>query len=158
MIKFQKIYGEDGVHRTPYMTRMIIGRFRFHLFHRGDADPDHHDHPWGFWTFPLRSYVEEVTRLNVGEEPRVEFNVVRAFRFHYRPATYTHRVLGVSKTPKDLFDDFYKPGKIPTLIWTDKGPRRKWGFLKNRDGQWCWVPWREYVFGGGKHAPCQDEI
>lgn len=42
------------------MTRAWFGRLRFHVFFRGDQDPDCHDHPWGFWTFPLRSYVEEV--------------------------------------------------------------------------------------------------
>ena len=55
-----RIYGANGDHETVYMTRFWFGRLRFHIFHRGDADPDCHDHPWGFWTFPLRSYVEEV--------------------------------------------------------------------------------------------------
>lgn len=59
------IYGADGEHETPYMTRFWIGRLRLHIFHRGDADPDCHDHPWDFTTFPLRSYVEEVLEERV---------------------------------------------------------------------------------------------
>ena len=58
------IYGKEDEHATPYMTRYWIGRLRLHLFHRGDQDPDCHDHPWGFWTFPFRSYVEEVAIPN----------------------------------------------------------------------------------------------
>lgn len=38
-----------------------------------------------------------------------------------------------------------------------KRASRKWGVLRNRDGNWCWTPWREYVFGGGKNAPCEQE-
>ncbi len=54
------IYGRAGEHDTPYMTRAWLKQLRLHIFHRGDADPDCHDHPWDFWTFPLTSYVEEV--------------------------------------------------------------------------------------------------
>ena len=38
------IYDDAG--GTPYMTRYWIGRLRLHIFYRGDADPDCHDHPW----------------------------------------------------------------------------------------------------------------
>src|SRR5690606_161477 len=54
------IYGKEDDHATPYMTRYWIGRLRLHIFHRGDQDPDCHDHPWSFWTFPFTPYVEEV--------------------------------------------------------------------------------------------------
>ena len=54
------IYGKEDEHATPYMTRYWIGRLRLHIFHRGDQDPDCHDHPWDFWTFPFTPYVEEV--------------------------------------------------------------------------------------------------
>ena len=66
-----RIYGAEGDHETIYMTRLWFGRLRLHFFHRGDADPDSHDHPWGFWTFPLRSYVEEVLeeRIETRWEP-----------------------------------------------------------------------------------------
>ena len=187
------IYGAEDGKETVYMTRAWFGRLRFHIFFRGDQDPDCHDHPWGFWTFPLRSYVEEVLEERIetrwvadapvlagyDEDGRPEwlehysvsggsekivrtyferhFNVVSAFRLHYRPATYKHRVLGpyagysVKGVPV-----YTLSGAIPTIVWRDK-PSRAWGFTKERSGIWCWVPWKDYVFNGGKAAPCQDE-
>ena len=183
-VGFDRLYGVDGEYRTPYMTRLSIGRLRLHIFHRGDADPDCHDHPWDFWTFPLTSYVEEVVRKRVltgsgwsymdgpqetvpGGEITVYRQVVPAFQWSFRPAVHTHRVLGRydrdtsfaairgafvaggSLPPLQV-----RPGRIITIVWLGRS-RRKWGFLRNRDGNWCWTPWKEYVFGGGKHAPCE---
>src|SRR4051812_39357096 len=88
---FETIYGVDGEHDTPFLTRVRLGRLRMHVFHRGDADPDCHDHPWDFWTFPLTSYVEEVVDLAT---LRMRRQVVPAARWSYRPAEHTHRVLG----------------------------------------------------------------
>ena len=168
-----RIYGAEDGKETVYMTRAWFGRLRFHVFFRGDQDPDCHDHPWGFWTFPLRSYVEEVleecTRIHYGfradEPPEVStfferrLEVVRAFRLLYRPATYRHRVLGGFE---GWYDDDHQPVAtsdkcVPTIVWRER-PSRAWGFTKERSGKWCWVPWMEYVFNGGKAAPCQDEI
>jgi hypothetical protein len=166
-----RIYGADGDHETPYMTRAWFGRLRFHVFHRGDADPDCHDHPWGFWTFPLRSYVEEVleerTRTVWRREAKTvqtyferRVQVVKAFRLHYRPATHKHRVLGALRgylSPASGRAPLYAPiGNIPTIVWREK-PSRFWGFTKERSGHWCWTPWTTYVFEGGKTAPCEDE-
>ncbi|TPN44892.1 hypothetical protein [Mesorhizobium sp. B1-1-7] len=172
------IYGVDGEHATPYMTRIWIGRLRLHIFHRGDADSDPHDHPWDFWTFPLTSYVEEVVtdaeavdcdiNLLPGIALKTGFSrkrqIVRALHLHFRPATHTHRVLGrwsgrllydwVGRDRTDAPMPLGDPGKIITIVWQGR-IRRKWGFLRNRDGMWCWTPWKEYVFGGGKHAPCE---
>ncbi|PZQ95163.1 MAG: hypothetical protein DI533_20140 [Cereibacter sphaeroides] len=177
-----RIYGRDNEHSTVYMTRFWIGRLRLHVFWRGDYDPDWHDHPWGFWTFPLNSYVEEVvikdydpaTGMNVPR--RIIKQVVPAFRLQYRPATHTHRVLGKfdghvtddfgfthrvsARQAADLSSDLFRfgydiIGKVVTVVWRGKD-ERKWGFLKNRDGRWCWVHWKEYVFRGGKDAPCSD--
>jgi hypothetical protein len=178
---FETLYGDEGGRRTPYLTRFWLGRLRLHVFHRGDADPDCHDHPWNFWTFPLTSYVEEVVRgLTIGEINTGEFRadnwnggriverkIVPALRWSFRAAEHTHRVLG-------RFDEWatlelasagfiagsgrvapqVKPGRIVTIVWLGRS-RRKWGFLKNRDGRWCWMPWRDYVLGTGKHAPCE---
>lgn len=172
-----RIYGRNNEHDTVYMTRFWIGRLRLHVFWRGDKDPDHHDHPWGFWTFPLNSYVEEVveTRSPLYDESgnciewapdgavrEVYRQVVPAWRLHYRPATHTHRVLGryvpgrtefdtAGETPVPSYDSH---GKVTTIVWRGKD-ERKWGFLKNRDGKWCWVHWKDYVFGGGKDAACK---
>jgi hypothetical protein len=146
------IYGADGQHETPYLTRMWIGRLRLHIFHRGDADPDCHDHPWDFWTFPLTAYAEEVAvpHGNGGWERQVDF--VPAFRLTFRPAEHTHRVIG----PINWGLPWPFPSRIVTIVWRGSS-RRKWGFLKNRGGKWCRVGWRDYVFGGGKQAPCETE-
>lgn len=171
------IYGAEGDHDTPYMTRVVLGRLRLHIFWRGDQDPDPHDHPWGFWTFPLTTYEEEVWRGPedtqwltdfLGLDPGIvkTHEVVKAWRIHYRPATHTHRVIGrISDTEQWDPDGYYVasstparwhnvPGPVVTIVWTEK-VSRKWGFLKLRDGRFCWEPWRDYIFGGGKSAPCE---
>lgn len=169
------IYGKDGEHKTPYMTRWWIGRLRLHIFYRGDNDPDPHDHPWGFWTFPLTPYVEEVIEPHVADAGRRhtiarvfkpewdrKLQVVPAFRWSYRQATHTHRVLGRFDPANTKFDTktgevaepTWRTGKIVTIVW--RGPdERRWGFLKYRDGRWCWTHWKEYVYGTGKSAPCE---
>lgn len=101
--KLHTIMDREVRGNKPYMTRLIIGRLRFHIFHRGDLDADPHDHPWNFWTFPLRSYVEEVA-IPVGGyiggprsgESNFEIRrfVVERFRWHFRPAEHRHRVIG----------------------------------------------------------------
>lgn len=163
------IFGRDGEKATPYMTRIWFGRLRIHIFHRGDSDPDCHDHPWDFWTFPLTSYVEQVAKAKAVRGTatiRHEFQIVPAWRVSFRPATHCHRVIAPYIGPKPETDlrlyaegralhptDLYGQGKIITIVWRG-ALRRKWGFLKNRDGQWCWVGWKEYVIGG-KRGPCE---
>lgn len=156
------IWGADTPDRpeVPYMTRIWIGSLRLHIFHRGDADPDCHDHPWDFWTFPLNSYVEEVVtpiRQAVAEgypQPEPKFGtfkqMVEAWRWTFRPAEHCHRVLGPVRR------HWLWGEKIVTLVWRSKA-RRSWGFLKHRDGRWCWQAWRDYVYHGGKSAPCQED-
>ncbi len=180
------IYGKEDEHATPFMTRYWLGRLRLHIFHRGDQDPDCHDHPWDFWTFPLNSYVEEVALpgrdLSIAK-PLYFYKrrqIVPAFRLTFRPATHCHSVLGRwngrhetparGSYPEAPMVDSYdahgthrpiqgyqpsvRPGPIVTFVWRSHG-KRDWGFLKDRDGRWCYVSWREYVFGGGKSAPCE---
>ncbi|MCC2608358.1 hypothetical protein [Neorhizobium petrolearium] len=154
------IYGVEGEHSTPYLTRIWFGRLRLHIFHRGDADPDCHDHPWDFWTFPLTSYVEEVATRALFGHYEISRQLVRAFRLHYRPATHIHRVIGryagagFERDEGETGELLTNGRRIITLVWTGKN-RQPWAFLKHRDGQWCWTPWREYIFRGGKHAPCE---
>ena len=109
----------------PYLTRWIIyvgGRtLRLHKFHRGDDDRAFHDHPWPFWTFPLKTYSELVPGLPY------RASVVRGFRLHYRPAAYQHIVLG-DGCP------FY------TIVVTGKR-ENAWGFWPE-PGKF--VPWREW--------------
>ncbi|TPK15193.1 hypothetical protein FJ872_19550 [Mesorhizobium sp. B2-5-9] len=165
---FETIYGVHREHATPFLTRLRAGRLRLHIFHRGDADPDPHDHPWDFWTFPLTPYVEEVAIRTLASAV-VFRQIVPAWSWSYRPAEHTHRVLGrydLLATMEAAMGAFvvgagrvppqHRSGKIITIVWQGRASR-KWGFLRNRDGNWCWTPWREYVFGGGKHAPCEPE-
>lgn len=107
-----------------------------------------------------RTHTQQAKRLQI----------VPALRFSFRPATHCHRVLGAyDKASHDRLKrtGFYcnshevlsKPHvdpnrKIVTLVWRGKA-NRAWGFLKNREGKWCWVAWRDYVFAGGKDGPCQ---
>ena len=174
------IYGRDGEHGTPYMTRVWFWGLRLHIFHRPDMDEDCHDHPWDFWTIPLwppHGYVEEVAKPiympEGGREAIVDktLQIVPAFWPSFRPATHCHRVLGAytgyaahphwgdtyRMKPEDIRDWIPRinpTAKIVTLVWRGKA-NRAWGFLKNRDGKWCWVAWRDYVFAGGKDGPCQ---
>lgn len=176
-----RIWGVHGDHETIYMRRFWLGRLRLHIFHRGDQDDDCHDHPWGFWTFPLTSYVEEVVVEDRVKDQmpgvpsvyrRRRLQVVPAFRLTFRPATHTHRVLGRYAgfaRVKGLAATFpyaativnrvigcepiITRGPIVTIVWRT-GDQRNWGFLKERNGRWCWVAWREYVFGGGKDSAC----
>ncbi len=146
---------------NAYMTRWWLGRLRFHIFHREDLDDDPHDHPWGFWTFPLTSYVEEVL-ATWPSDLRLERQIVRRFRWHRRSAEHCHRVLGALDTnpvPRYLSGEVSEPyapvdagKKVKTIVWRLK-PGRKWGFWKKRNGRWCWQFWKEYV-AGGKNAPC----
>lgn len=161
-LRFRRFYGSNANGDwTPYLSKMTlrIGRWSIgvHKFHRGDADPDCHDHPFDFWTLPLTTYVEEVldwqglahggTHLYPSYTKRL--NVVKAFRVHYRPASYAHRVL-------------YRKGYPPIAkrcIWTivlKRSIEREWGFLKQRDGRWCWQAWDDYINQGGKDVGCNE--
>lgn len=157
------IYGREEYVAQPYAVRYWLGRLRFHIFYRGDADPDCHNHPWDFWTFPFTSYVEEVivpddgpALPDWGPQYQRRLQVVPAWRFSFRPATHTHRVLGKFANDYTLpyGEPIPKEGKIYTLVWRSRD-KQPWGFFKNRDGKWCWQDWKSYVHKGGKHAPCE---
>jgi hypothetical protein len=107
-----------------YLVRVMVGPLRLHVFLRGDADPDCHDHPADFWTFPLVPYVEVM--------PDGTSRVVKAFRLHFRRAEFAHRVLGDSED--------HRP--VVTIVWWGR-KRREWGFVTPNG----WVPWQEYVKG-----------
>lgn len=108
------IYGRDGEHGSPYMTRIWFWGLRLHIFHRPDLDEDCHDHPWDFWTIPLwpiHGYVEEVAETvthtyNPGsgailqppaEEHHKSLQIVPGWWPSFRPAEHCHRVLGAYK-------------------------------------------------------------
>lgn len=125
-----------------YMERWFVylGRFtlRVHKFFRGDDDRAPHDHPFAFVTFPLVSYIEDVY-LDGGDEygPKwiVERRVVKAWRPHFRPATYRHIVIGRADG---------KTTPFVTLVLT-RYAQRRWGFWPS-PGKF--VPWREYLNTG----------
>lgn len=108
-LKVSHIGGKDGVHDTVYQSRFKLGRIRLHIFYRGDLDPDCHDHPFDFWTFPLTPYIEEYVNDTIADRCRksqdgsciapngatvVRKQLIRAFRITFRKAEHTHRILG----------------------------------------------------------------
>lgn len=137
----------------PYLSRVkLLGEhLRFHIFHRGDQDQDHHDHPSDFWTFPLTPYVEEYRN----KEGQRRWRVVKAFRLHHRKAEFAHRVLGrwtgdklADGSPMIEWDD----GMMASICWFGKY-RRQWGF-HTRDG---WVRWD--IYEGRKRVKARaDEL
>lgn len=131
----ETVYGRDEQHWTPYLTRIGFSRLCVHVFHRGDNDPDYHDHMWWFVTLPFTTYLELVMDPSSGI---VEQNIVRAWRLHYRPATYRHRVVQRCNARGELL-----PGQIVTLCL--KGRKsRAWGFWVRRT---LFIPWRTYIYG-----------
>lgn len=82
--------------KTRYLGRWFaylgIGTIRVHKFYRGDHDRAPHTHPWPFITFPLSTYWER--RFDKGVD--LGLFEVKRWRFHYRPATFEHIVIGRS--------------------------------------------------------------
>lgn len=84
---------KDPVDGSLLLTRWVFRRnIAVHRFHK-PQDESHglHDHPCGFWTFPLtlRGYREEV--LQADGTVRVEH--VPGLRWTHRRAEHTHRLL-----------------------------------------------------------------
>lgn len=180
----ERIYGRDGMHETLHLTRIKLtpvtqrwGGLYFHIFHRGDEDPDPHDHPWNFKTLPLTSYWETV----MDEDGQFHLNLVRAWRWSSRPKDYVHRIVCAARGTRVLREAGREATelitterrKIVTLVWY--GPKlREWGFWVRepqnayktertmRDigateravknvvrGHRIWVHWRPYLLGKG---------
>ena len=157
----KRIYGRDGEHSTCYLTRVKLtpntrwGQLYFHIFHRADLDRDFHDHPYDFWTFPLRTYYERVLDLSTGRD---RLNAVGRFRWHFRLAEYAHTQLGaarfhwiesmpgagMTRVRENVFGSW-----TATLVF-HKPARREWGFWLPSNaaiiGPYFWVNWRKYLF------------
>lgn len=168
----QRIYGRDGEHSTCYLTRVKLtpktrwGQLYFHFFHRGDQDRDFHDHPYDFWTFPLRTYYEQVLDIDgilgqarVMGHPRL--NEVKAFRLHHRYAEYSHIQLGAARyrwttetqgePPFHWVRENIFGGWTATFVLRHS-TRRQWGFWE-RVGEtesgirlYHHTGWRYYLF------------
>ena len=121
------------------------GGLYLHLFFRGDEDPDPHDHPWDFWTFPLQGYVEEIMNFN----GKLYFNYVKPWRWTFRHASHVHRVLPWR----------YRWYPKINLVW--HGPeKQRWGFFVHPGSPYYYlssslctrgavrkVHWRDYIYG-----------
>lgn len=117
---------------SDYLTRLmlyVIGTLRLHKFHRGDDDRAPHDHPWWFITFPFTSYVEKYWFPVVWEGDETHdtetvwvcaTRVVKAWRFHYRPAKFRHYVIGRADGTKKPFWTFVIAGPLSN----------EWGFWR----------------------------
>lgn len=128
--RFQFAYVHDRVwsHGTLYLERRMLELFgfslRYHVFHASDPDRALHDHPWWFVTFPLDGYWQ-YTQNQHGGTLVDWYGYVKPRRFHFRSATYRHRVIVNSP--------------VRTIVLTGRRTRG-WGFWP--DGKF--VPWREY--------------
>lgn len=136
-----------------YLTRWVLwgkregsGRKVFlHLFHRGDAEPYLHDHPWPFTSIILWGGYWEYTPTPPDEVPGVGPQTGRWYgpgSILRRPAEWKHRVeLPAGK-------------RCWTLVFIGLKVR-SWGF-------WCpvkgWIPWREHAANIDAGKPgCGDE-
>lgn len=117
------IQGRQSV--GPYLTRFTLhrskwGRVYLHHFHRGDDDPDFHDHDFRFVSLILSGgYYEHTPRGTRWYGPG---------RVLYRPFRFCHRItLGTARP-------------VWSLVFGGR-TRGEWGFIK--DGKW--VHWKTYL-------------
>lgn len=142
----------DTNKKTPYRWELRLWRLAIYKYYRGDNDPDAHDHPGPFWTYPLQSYIESLYDPMVDKWTK---NIVYAWELHHRPATYCHRVVGrwsgiKTSTGKHIpITDDIKP--FWTIVWWGKRTR-EWGFYVKG----IWIPWHEYIKGNRAWAE-QDQ-
>jgi hypothetical protein len=127
----------------PYLTRVHLlrwwrGRLYLHYFHRGDAEPYNHDHPWPFWSLILWGGYWEITPIPQEErkffpawqtELRVWYPPLWLLR---RPAEWQHRVV----LPEGR--------RALTLVWVGR-KERSWGFICKGG----WVHWKQHESQGG---------
>lgn len=118
-----------------YLDRWIVyfgGTLRLHRFSQGDDARAVHDHPWWFITFPLGGYVELVFNPQFGDQvPHIQ--LVRPWRFHYRPALYRHRVLPMTRPVWTI---------VLTGMAQTYGRDAVWGFYPKPDEFVPYLDWR----------------
>lgn len=169
----KNIYGDKV--GTLYMRRFFLTPRRFplqlmlHVFYRGDEDPDPHDHPWAFWTYPLSrlGYYEHVME----PDGTVLANYTPGRTWTKREKNYTHRVIGpIHKWDGDGLPHLKsKPWSMWTLVVRETKVSQDWGFWVKEDNLkklgWCGafidrnpttepgpnrrikVPFRSYLYG-----------
>lgn len=149
----ETFYGPSG----PYLTRVeVTSNHSIHVFHRGDEDPDPHDHKRAFVTFPLTSYVEEIYLFD-GFEGWSKLRVVRAWRPHFRGRNFIHRLIGKWSGERDRQDGGEVPttidGAIATLVWWVGRKRETWGFWIFPPGlqvRRVFITWQDYLKRQGR--------
>lgn len=154
----KKTQGHPDPYRTVWQMWTPWGKLKLHLFHRGDRDHAFHDHPADFWTFPLTSYVDHPFDPET-RQPR-PYELVRAFRVHYRPAEYAHKLIGRAEG----HDGVSPLKRVWTIVW-EKHNRRQWGFWQRLPStwdrpttQWTWMHWRTFLIATGQIEPTQAEV
>ena len=125
LFKAKTFYGLQGRYLTVYtLAKLQRGKSEVsvcvHNFHRGDEDPDPHDHPFCFWSCVLIGGYREFR-----EDGR---SIIRKpFSIAYRPATHRHRVEPLTNRCWTIC--------IKTKV------DRIWGFWRNGN----FIPWKDYI-------------
>lgn len=145
-LPFVEIIGRG---KPSYMIRVHLTPFGWwkwrraylHVLGRPDADREHHDHPWSFWTLVLwGGYTEKAHVLNGRGRPTGEIkrDILSIGSVRYRPATHAHLITRLHTK------------RVVTLVLRDNVKVRDWGFWSYEganaadSGYWRWIPWREY--------------
>jgi hypothetical protein len=119
--------GREGLRRYGRGQKLFL-----HCFHRSDAEPYCHDHPFAFWSLIVAGGYWEVTAAG-----RKWYGPGRLLR---RPASWQHRV------------ELPSARRCWTLLWIGE-KERSWGFWPE-----CgFVPWREHQKKQEAGVPICDE-
>lgn len=131
-------------------------RLYLHILGRPDADREHHDHPWSFWTIILfGGYTEISHQMNDAGQPMIQPGLypdedrpilvedkLGWLSVRFRPATHAHLITKLHTR------------RVVTLVLRSNEKEREWGFWQREDvthggrvRQFRWIPWRQY------HAP-----
>jgi hypothetical protein len=158
------IWGSGREANTLYLRRWNLTPRRLpyqlllHTFYRGDEDPDPHDHPWDFWTFPLNrgGYLEYVMTSTGATEARW----VYGWQWSHRPRNHTHRVLGPygREFPFRTLVIRRQPSRLdgPWGFWVPFGSPvtslcGRFLGTNPRNAYRVKVPWRTYILGEVQH-------
>jgi hypothetical protein len=142
------ITGKDG---TKYMTRALfprlgsgVHRWMLHWWHRPDADPDMHNHPWakGRSIILMGGYTEE--RLNRLRPPHIRDIMSRVGETNRLTTVYRRG----DRMALDA-GDFHRVTHLLPRTWTlfRAGKRTQgWGFLVDDES---FVPFEQYFASRG---------
>lgn len=129
------LYGKSGLYLSRYtVAKLGLVRVYLHEIHRGDEDPELHNHPWRFALAWILSggYTEERRKVE-GWECTVPSRAFRPGHLNLiGPDTY-HRIDAVLPSTWTLF-----------VV----GPRvQDWSFWHRRTG--AVTPWRDFITAKG---------